>query len=330
MNLEVEKAQEIAAINPIQEIERISDFMRSSVVKLLQRRGVVVGISGGIDSSVVLALCARAFGANRTVALIMPEKESSPDSEELAQLVAHHYGIDPITEDITPTLESLGCYSKRDLSIKRIFPEYDANAGYKVKIVLPGSLLEENTLNFFSLLVVDPDGNEEKKRLPRREFLEIVAASNFKQRTRMTVLNYYGEINHFAVIGTANRDEHDLGFFVKYGDGGVDVMPIAHLFKTQVYQLAKALDVPAEILSRSPTTDTYSADATQEEFFFRLPFILLDAIWLGSELGLSDADLAEKLNLQAEQVRRVLDDIRRKHRTTTYLRTPPLAIINES
>jgi NAD+ synthase len=324
------ETKEIIAIDPTQEIERISDFMRSSVGQKLQRRGAVVGISGGIDSSVVLALCVRAFGPDRTVALIMPEKESSPESAELAQLVAYHYEVDPILENITPILESLGCYSRRDKSIKRIFPEYDAEAGYKAKIVLPGSLLEENTLNLFSLVVVDPDGTVEKKRLPRREFLEIVAASNFKQRTRMSILNYYGELNHFAIIGTANKDEHDLGFFVKYGDGGVDVMPIAHLFKTQVYQLARALDTPDEILSRSPTTDTYSADATQEEFFFRLPFIVLDAIWRGSELGISDADLAKRLNLQVKQVRRVLDDIRRKNRTTTYLRTPPLTITKES
>ena len=329
MSIDIQKAEEIVEINPDQEIERICSFLSDSVTHKLQRRGAVIGISGGIDSSVVLALCVRSFGANRTVALIMPERESAPESAILARRLAEHYGIDSIEVDITPTLESYGCYEARDTSIKRLFPEYDANKGYTAKIVLPGSLLDENTLNFFSLLVVDPDGKETRIRLPHREFLEIMAASNLKQRTRMMVLYYHAELNHHAVIGTANRDEHDLGFFVKYGDGGVDVMPIAHMYKTQVYQLAAALDIPEDILSRSPTTDTYSASTTQEEFFFRLPFILLDSIWKGHENGLSDVEIAVQLNLQRDQVKRVIEDIQRKQRTTNYLRSSPIRITTE-
>jgi NAD+ synthase len=107
-----------------------------------------------------------------------------------------------------------------------------------------------------------------RKSRALREYLQIVAASNLKQRTRMSTLYYHAEMRNYAVIGTANKNEHDQGFFVKYGDGGVDIQPIAHLFKTQVYQLARYLGVPEEIQQRPPTTDTYSASCTQEEFSF--------------------------------------------------------------
>lgn len=128
------------------------------------------------------------------------------------------------------------------------------------------------------------------------------------------------------MAGTANKNEHDLGFFVKYGDGGVDLSPILHLFKSQVYQLAKHLDIPPEIQLRPPTSDTYSAGSTQEEFFFRLPFEVLDLIWFGIESGCSSKDIALQLNLTEEQVNRIALDIQQKKRTTEYLRQPPLQL----
>ena len=296
--------------------------LRRAVHQELRRQGAVVGISGGIDSSVVLALCARAFGPQRVVGVLLPEGESSPDSVVLAQKVAGQYGVQTVTEDITAALQGFGCYRRRDEAIARLFPEY--GPGWKAKIVLPGNLLEEETLNIFYLTVTSPEGQEFNQRLPLREYYQVVAASNFKQRTRMAMLYYHAELRNYAVIGTANRDEHNLGFFVKYGDGGVDVSPIVHLFKTQVYQLAKYLDVPEEIQDRVPTTDTYSAGSTQEEFFFRVPFDVLDVVWSGYERGVSSEELAETLALSTEQVERVVADIVRKQRTTAYLRMPPI------
>ena len=294
----------------------------ASVHQQLRRQGAIVGISGGIDSSVVLALCVRAFGPQRVVGVLLPERESSPDSVVLAEEVAQHYDVQTVTEDITAALEGLGCYRRRDEAIVRLFPAY--GPGWKAKIVLPGSLLEKETLNVFRLTVTDPDGQEFSKRLGLREYYQVVAASNFKQRTRMAMLYYHAELRNYAVVGTANKDEHDLGFFVKYGDGGVDVSPIVHLFKTQVYQLARHLGVPEEIQERVPTTDTYSAGSTQEEFFFRVPFDVLDAVWCGYEWGMCSADLAERLSLSPEQVERVITDLVRKQRTTAYLRMPPI------
>ena len=253
----------------------------------LHRQGAVVGISGGIDSALVLALCAKAFGPEHVIGVLLPEQESSPESAELADQLAAQYGVPTVTEDITGALEGAGCYRRRDEAIKRIFPDF--RAGWKAKIVLAGNLLEQAAMNVFRLTVTDPQGQESSKRLPMHEFAQIVAASNFKQRMRMSMLYYHAELRNYAVIGTANKNEHALGFFVKYGDGGVDVQLIAHLYKTQVYQLSEYLNVPDEIQHRTPTTDTYPGGSTQEEFFYRVPFDVLDTVWLGHERGLPPA-----------------------------------------
>lgn len=289
----------------------------------MRRHGGVVGISGGIDSAVVLALSVRAFGASKVVAVMMPDKDSDPLSEKLARELAAGLGVEPKLENITGALGGFDCYRRRDAAIRRVFPEYDAAAGYKAKIVLPQDLLESGTLNVFSVTVVAPDGSEQTEPLPAREMLEIVAATNLKQRSRMTTLYFHAEARQFAVIGTANKNEHAQGFFVKYGDGGADIQPIAHLFKTQVYQLARYLDIPEGIQQRTPTTDTYSAACDQQEFFFRLPFETLDLLWCAMENKVPAAQAARVMGLTEVQVQRAFDDIVRKERTTQYLRLPP-------
>jgi NAD+ synthase len=314
--------EKLLTIDPAAEARRVIEQLQEQVRKTLRRQGAVVGISGGVDSSVVLALCVRAFGAERVVALMMPEKDSDPETEQLSRMVAQHFGVEPVLEDITPVLDGFGCYQRRDEAVRRLFPDYDAKAGYKVKIVLPQNLLDQDTLNIFSLTVIDPDGRESTQRLPLKEYFQIVAASNFKQRTRMSMLYYHAELNNYAVVGTANKNEHGQGFFVKYGDGGVDIQPLVHLFKTQIYQLAEYLGVPAEIRQRPPTTDTYSAPSTQEEFFFRLPFETMDLLWAALEQGLPIDEVAHAMNLSEEQVLRAYKDFARKQRTTEYLRMP--------
>jgi NAD+ synthase len=311
-------------IDPSREVERIVAALRETVNGVMRRRGGVLGISGGVDSSVVLGLCVRAFGPHNVTALMLPEKDSDPESERLARKVAAHFGVEPVLENITPVLDGFGCYRRRDEAIQRVFPEYNAASGYKAKIVLPQNLLDDDTLNFFSLTIVTPQGEEKTKRLPLREYYQIVAASNFKQRTRMAMLYYHAELRNFAVIGTSNKNEHAQGFFVKYGDGGVDIQPIAHLLKTQIYQLARYLDVPEEIQQRPPTTDTYSAPSTQQEFFFRLPFSTMDVLWYAQEHGVPAAEAAQVMGLEEIQVQRAYNDFTRKQRTTEYLRLSPV------
>lgn len=311
-------------IDAKKEAERIINELRNIVAKKLHKRGAVVGVSGGIDSSVVLALCANAFGPEKVLALMMPDKDSSPDSLNLAKKLVEKFNVPYLVEDITEAVNGFGAYKRRDEAVKKVFPEY--NESYKMKIVLPKDDEAKGKLNVYYVTIISTDGEEKTARLPLAEYLQIVAASNFKQRSRTNFLYYHAEARNYAVIGTGNKNEHEQGFFVKYGDGGADVKPIAHLFKTQVYQLAEYLGIPEEIQKRTPTTDTYSAEQTQEEFFFRLPYSILDRIWYGWEKGFSSKDIADALNLTETQVAVVIKDIKQKIQTTEYLRMEPISL----
>ncbi len=309
-------------IDPAKEFGEITSKLREDVTRKLKKRGAVVGISGGIDSSVVLALCAKTFGPDRVLGVIMPENDSNPDSLELAKKLSTKFNTKYVIENMTEAVAGFGCYKRRDEAIKNVFPEFDSN--YKAKITLPTNLLEKETLNIFHLTIISPDGKTKSERIPLKEYLQIVAASNFKQRSRMCMLYYHAEARNYAVIGTGNKNEHEQGFFVKYGDGGADIKPIAHLFKTQVFQLADYLEVPKEIRERTPTTDTYSAEQTQEEFFYRVPFDILDRVWFGMEKGVAAEEIATALGLSKENVESIMHDTQRKIRTTEYLRMEPL------
>lgn len=317
---------EALEIDPAAETDRIVAFLRDTVHHAMRRHGAVVGISGGVDSSVVLALAVKAFGPARVAAVMLPERESDPESERLARVAAGRFGVEPALEDMTPALEGFGCYRRRDEAIRRVFSGYDPRAGDKARVTLPQGLLEQDGFNLPSLTVVSRDGAAASRTPGRSEYLQVVAATNFKQRARMAMLYYHAESRHFAVVGTANKNEHDQGFFVKFGDGGVDVQPIVHLFKTQVYRLAAFLGVPDEIRLRPPTSDTYAAGSTQEEFFFRLPFATMDLLWSAQERGVPIEDVARESGLTVEQVQRAFRDFERKRRTTAYLRMEPAAL----
>ncbi len=305
------------------ETERLVSFMREQV-RAFRRGGAVVGISGGIDSSVVLALAVRAFGADKVIGISMPEKESSSDSSPLAADLAARFGVTYLVEDVTAMLEGAGTYRRRDEAISGLIPEY--SSGWKCKIVLPQDLLEKGGLNVFSVVVDSPDGKTISKRLPLKNYLQIVASSNFKQRCRMMTLYYIAEKHNYVVMGTGNKNEHDMGFFVKYGDGGADIKPIAHLFKTQVFQLGAHLGVPEEILTRTPTTDTYSSEVSQEEFYYRVDFETLDLVWHALDHEIPMDQVCEVMGMQREQVEHVQQDILQKKRATEYLRANPVEL----
>ena len=312
-------------IDPEVETDRIVSEMRRWV-RQMKRGGAVVGVSGGVDSAVALALAVKAFGPDRVIALMLPERDSDPLSETLAKELCAKFGVTPIREDIRDALEGFGCYRRRDEAFKRVIPEYDAEKGYKAKIVLPQNLLDEDTLNVFSVVVITPEGTEIVKPLPPAEFMQIVAASNFKQRTRMSMVYYHAELRNYAVLGTGNKNEHDQGFFVKYGDGGSDIRVFGHLFKTQIYQLAEYLGVPDSIRSRPPTTDTYSAPCDQQEFFFRLPFETMDLLWYAMLHDVPATETAQVMGLTEIQVKRAYEDFSRKERSTEYLRMAPVGL----
>ncbi len=309
-------------LDPAAEVERTAAAVRDQVFGQLRRRGAVVGLSGGIDSSVAAALCVRALGADKVLGLLMPERECSAESMDLGRLLADRLGIDTVTEDITQTLEATGCYRRRDKAIGGVFPQY--GPGYKSKIVLP-NLFDGGTYRVFYVVVESPDGIMDRARLPLAAYREVVAASNFKQRVRKMFEYYHADRLRYAVVGTPNRLEYDQGFFVKNGDGAADVKPIAHLYKTQVYQLAGHLGVPDEICRRPPTTDTYSMVQSQEEFFFSLPYDILDLCLFAMDHDMPCEAVAEAAELTSAQVARVYQDIEAKRTAARYLHAPPLS-----
>jgi NAD+ synthase len=301
------------------EIARIGEAIRAYLVRV-RRKGVVVGLSGGIDSSVVGALSVSALGPGRVLGLLMPERESSAETRRLSRLIADHLGISAIEEEITPILEAAGCYSRRDEAIRLVHPGF--GPGDKAKIVLPG-VLDEDTLRLFSVVILSGDGTEQRVRLSSEASLGIVAATNFKQRVRKMLEYHHADRLGYAVAGTPNLLEYDQGFFVKLGDGAADLKPIAHLYKTQVYQLAAHLGVPDEIRSRPPTTDTYSLPQSQEEFYFSLPYSTMDLCLYGRTNGIPPAEVAAAAGLTEAQVNRVFRDIDQKRRSTEYLHMAP-------
>lgn len=302
-----------------EEAERICGAIRSYVLRY-KRKGAVVSLSGGVDSSTVAALCARALGKERVFGLHMPEKESSSDTLRLSRLVADTLGIGSAVEEISPLLEAAGCYRRRDEAIRLVCPDF--GEGDKAKIVLP-SVVDSDSFRIFSVVIQKADGTEIKRRLSPDAYLGIVAATNFKQRARAMMAYHHADRLNYAVAGTPNRLEYDQGFFVKLGDGAADFKPIAHLYKTQVYQMASFLGVPEEIRRRPPTTDTYSMPQSQEEFFFSLPYPLMDLCLYGKNNGVPVAEIAAGAGMKEEEVLRVLRDIDQKRRTTEYLHAAP-------
>lgn len=303
--------------------EAIVEVLREQVLKRFKKRGAVVALSGGIDSSVVGALCVRAFGKERVLGLLMPEKDSSSETLRLSALVSDHLEIPTVHEDITHILDVVGCYRRRDEAIRSVVPDY--GSGFKCKIVLPG-VCEDETYRIFSLVVQSPEGVQTKVRLTLSAYLGIVAATNFKQRTRKMLEYYHADRLNYAVTGTPNRQEYDQGFFVKLGDGAADIKPIAHLYKTQVYQMAQYLDVPQEIRTRPPTTDTYSMSQSQEEFYFSVPYQQMDLCLYGRNHAIPLGEVATAAGLTEDQVARVFQDIDAKRRATRYLHVPPVLV----
>ncbi len=317
-------SREVLNIDLENQAQEISTRWREIVVKRLMRRGAVVAISGGIDSSCCAGLAVRTFGTKKVFGLLLPERDSSSDSVVLGKQLAEHLGIEYTIEDIQPTLAAIGCYERYDAAVQRVFPHF--GEGWKSKIVLPSDLLNSDRMNFYRVVVQDPQGEMMTERLPLQAYLEIVAATNFKQRIRKTMEYYHADRLNYAVTGTPNRLEYDQGFFVKNGDGAADVKPIAHLYKTQVYAMSRHLGLPANICSTTPTTDTYSLEQGQDEFYFVLPYPEMDLLlWAkNNQVGVDNA--AQVLGLEPAQVERVYKDIDRKRATTLPLHLPPLLV----
>lgn len=304
------------------EVTRVAAWLAETAAKVMHKRGLVIAISGGIDSSVCAALAVRALGPKKVFGLMLPEKDSSSTSLVRGKQLAEHLGITHAVENIGATLEAIGCYRWRDEAIRAVFPAY--GEGWKNKIAIAGGI--QGQFNYFNLLVQSPNDEISEKRLPVKEYLQIVAATNYKQRIRKTIEYFHADRLNYAVIGTPNRLEYDQGFFVKNGDGSADIKPIAHLYKTQVYALARHLKLPESICTATPTTDTYSMQQGQDEFYFALPYDKMDiALWAHNH-AVPAGELAMFLGISSSQADNVYKDIESKRQTTRYLHAKPYLI----
>ena len=305
------------------EVRRITKAIREILSQKLRRRGLVVGISGGIDSSVTAALCALAIGKERVIGIQMPERNSADETAKLSDMIAGDLGIGKVFWDISAILDAVGYYIKYDEAVRHAIPDY--GPGWKSKIIT-SSLDEDKPCTLFSIVASSPDGRTTKKRLDLNAYLAIIATTNFKQRIRKMLEYYHADMHNYAVAGTPNRLEYDQGFFVKLGDGAADIKPIAHLYKTQVYQIARHLGLPEAIISRRPTTDTYSLPQGQEEFYFMVSFDDMDLCLYGKNQGIEPEVLSRHSGLTSQQVKIIYADIDRKRSTTRYLHFPPFLV----
>jgi NAD+ synthase len=314
-------SRDVLVIDAMSEAARIERKIREQIQGEFRRAGAVVGLSGGVDSSVVAMLLARALGPERVLGLLMPERDSSSDALRLGRLAAKVAGIDTIVEDLTQILTAAGCYARQTDAIRSVFPEY--GDGWRCKLSVP-PISDGLKLPVPMLTVEAPSGEQKSARMDASSFRALVAATNFKQRARKMFEYYHADRLHYAVAGTPNRQEYALGFFVKQGDGAADVKPIAHLYKVQVYALAAHLGVPDEIRQRPPTTDTYSLPQTQEEFYFALPHAEMDLCLWAYDHGVAAEELATALGISSANAARAYRDIEGKKRAVRYLDAPAL------
>ncbi len=313
-------------IDYAQEADRIAAQMRQAMARALHKRGLVVAISGGVDSAVCAALAVRALGAERVFTLILPERDSADASAIKARELADHLGVCAETFDIAPALSAIGCYAARDEAVRHLLPEYDES--WRMKIAIAGG--SDGRINHFQLIAQSPDGAMHERSLGLTDYLQIVAATSFKQRLRKTLEYYHADRLNYAVVGTPNRLEYDQGFFVKNGDGSADIKPIAHLYKTQVYGMARYLGLPESVATAAPTTDTYSLAQGQDEFYFALPWQSMDLALWAVEHSLPAIDLAQALGISEAAALAVYEDIGNKRRSTRYLHLPPILMNDDS
>lgn len=302
-------------------ISELQLFIRDQIFDKFKRKGAVIGISGGIDSALTCALCANSIGPENIIGLIMPERESDPKSSIYAKIMCEKFNIKFLEVDMTSVLEAFGVYSIRDQIIRKYFSDFDSKLRYR--IVVPNRLTNNAKLSLPHLEILDGKNQIHKIKLSLHDYLSLVSATNIKHRSRMITLYYHAEKNHFIVAGTTNKSEMIQGYYVKYGDGGVDIEPLAHIYKTQVYQLSAHVDIPQEIIQRKPSPDTWSFEVSDEDFFYGLPYKTLDLLWFAIENNVPLSEISKTLNLSLEQVKLIVSDQKKKWESSQHMREMP-------
>jgi len=314
---------ELIKIKNIQtKIDQITEFIKKEVFEIYQKKGVVIGLSGGIDSTITAALCSKSIGSEKILGLILPEKESDPNSENLAQQIANKYNIETKTIDITNILESFGVYENKEKIVKEKFSNFNEECKYRV--VVPSKL--ENNIGMPLLEVLDDKNVLHKLKISSFDFLNLTAATSIKHRVRMTMLYNYAEKNNFAVIGTTNKTEYLQGYFVKYGDGGSDIEPLVHLYKTQIYQISKFFKLPEKIINQDASPDVWSFKTNDEEFFYAVPYSVVDLILYARENNLSINEISKISSLSTEKIEKLIQFQNQKQNKSQTMRENPHSI----
>ena len=300
-------------------VNSITDFIKNEVFEKFQKSGAVLGLSGGIDSAVTCGLCVKSLNPEKILGLIMPERESDPQSQETAENVGKEFNIETKVVDITSILESFGVYEKKENIVKEKFPDFDSECKYRV--VVPPKL--ESSVGIPYLEILDGKGITHKNKISSSEFLNLTAATSIKHRVRMALLYYHAEKDHLVVAGTTNKSEYMQGYFVKYGDGGSDIEPLVNLYKSQIYQLGKFLNVPNEVISKDASPDVWSYTTNDEEFFYSVPYKIVDLILYGRENNLSINEIQKHSKISIENIEKLLKFQDQKHIKSNHMREMP-------
>jgi NAD+ synthase len=267
------------------------------------------------------------LGRENVYGILLPEKESAPSSKTLGAEICESLGVSYEEVPISPILESLNIYEKKDRIIKRTCPEYDPKI-HKTSLVLP-DFLNQGLLNVPYIRLIKDGETVAKYRLKASDYLELIGLQGVKQRSRMLIQYMYAETMNYVVCGTTNKTELLLGQYVKYGDGGVDIEPLADCYKTQIYALGRFLNVNEEIMKRPPSADTWSHYTTDEEFYWRMPMHIIDQILYSREHNLPLQVIEKNTGLSKDKIEHALRHINKVTDTTEYIRAaPPVYYLN--
>lgn len=266
-------------------------FMKETVTNQFKKDGIVIGVSGGVDSALIATLAVEALGASHVYGMILPEKESNPSSRKLALQLCKTLKIPYGEVPITPMLQAFGIYAHKESLFRELFPQYDP-AIHTTNLFLPPGI-SGSLLALPSIRLSTEKESISTKRLSAQQYLKLISLQNVKQRTRMIALYMQAEKMNYVVSGTTNKSELQCGYFVKFGDGGVDIEPIANMYKLQVYKLSELLNIDKKIISRAPSPDTWSHFTSDEDFYLRMPYEILDQLLYAEEHNLP-AEIIEK------------------------------------